>query len=364
MSNYILIKVTNNINRFIDKCKSNNFELYNITYIKKDIILVKIKKEDFENIKRYNYYSDIEEYKKLGIDNLIDKIYSLKYFILTFIICIILMILSSKIILKIEVIHSNKEVRELLINELESYGIKKFSIKKDFYKIENIKNKILENNKDTLEWISIENIGMTYKIRVEERIKDSYKSDKEYCNIISTKDAIITNIYSTKGEILVNVNDYVHKGDVLISGDIYLNEELTGSMCASGIIYGKVWYNTSINLDLNYQKKEYTKNKRYNLKINNKILFKEKYKNYDKEYIIKNKFIELYKEKEYNIKTYKYNIKEAENLALKEIDNKFKEKLNNNGVIIDKKILKKEINNNKIYMDVFVVTNEIISKDA
>ena len=351
MSNYILIKVTNNISRFINKCKSNNFELYNITYLKKDIILAKIKKEDLENIKRYNYYSDIEEYKKLGIDNLIDKIYNLKYFILTFIICIILMLICSKIILKIEVIHSNKDIRELLINELESYGIKKYSIKKDFYKIENIKNKILENNKDTLEWISIENIGMTYKIRVEERIKDLYKTDKEYCNIISTKDAIITNIYSTKGEILVNVNDYVHKGDILISGDIYLNEELTGSMCASGIIYGKVWYNTSINLDLNYQKKEYTK-----------ILFKEKYKNYDKEYIIKNKFFELYKEKEYNIKNYKYSIKEAIDIALKEIDNKFKEKLKDNGTIIDKKVLKKDTTNNSINMEVFVVTNEIISK--
>ena len=54
MNKYILISVKNNINRFIDKCKKYGIELYNINYINSKEIIVKIKKDNYKNIKRYN----------------------------------------------------------------------------------------------------------------------------------------------------------------------------------------------------------------------------------------------------------------------------------------------------------------------
>ena len=51
MNKYIIIKVTQDIKRFINKCNSYNIELYNIKYIDKDNIIVKIKKDEFDNIK-------------------------------------------------------------------------------------------------------------------------------------------------------------------------------------------------------------------------------------------------------------------------------------------------------------------------
>ena len=66
---------------------------------------------------------------------------------------------------------------------------------------------------------------MTVMVRVEERILDEIKKEKEYCNVISKSDAMVTKIYSDSGEIIVSVNDIVKKDDVLISGNIVLNEE-------------------------------------------------------------------------------------------------------------------------------------------
>ena len=364
MNNFIIIKVVNNINRFINKCCKYNLDLHNIKYLNNNEILVKIKKSDYKLIKRYNYYSDISIYKKLGKDRILENIKKEKYLIITFIICIIGMYFISNIIFKIDVIHSNKNIRELVINELEDSGIKKYSIKKKFNELEVIKNKILEKNKNYLEWISITNIGMKYIVRVEERIIEGEEKASEYCNIISTKDALITNIYGISGEILVKVNDYVRKNDMLISGDIKLNDEIKGYTCAIGTIYGKVWYNTNISIKRVYYKKEYTDNKRYNLSIGNKVLRKIKYNKYDKEYIIKNKYFSLYKEIEYKNKKYKYNEEDSLKKVLEEVDNKFKVKLGSNGSIIDKKILNKYISDNEISVDVFVVTNEVISKSV
>lgn len=362
MNKYIIIKVTQDIKRFINKCNSYNIELYNIKYIDKDNIIVKIKKDDFDNIKIYNYYSNIEIYNKVGIDYYIHKINKLKYFILCFVIMIICMFLVSNIILKINVIHSNKKVRELVYSELYDNGIKIFSIKKDFNKLENIKNKILENNRDKLEWISITNIGMTYVVRVEERIIDNIKNEHDYCNVVATKEGIVTNIFSDKGDILVNVNDIVRKDDILITGNLIVNEETKNYTCASGRVMAKVWYTTNISLKRDYLKKEYTGKKRINFYINHKVLRNNKYSKFDKKYIINNKYIKVYKEIEYKEKKYKYNELDSVNKALLEIDNKFKNKLGDKGQIIDKKILNKSINNKEINIDVFVITLEDISK--
>ena len=362
MNKYIIIKVTQDIKRFINKCNSYNIELYNIKYIDKDNIIVKIKKDDFDNIKIYNYYSNIEIYNKVGIDYYIHKINKLKYFILCFVIMIICMFLVSNIILKINVIHSNKKVRELVYSELYDNDIKIFSIKKDFNKLENIKNKILENNRDKLEWISITNIGMTYVVRVEERIIDNIKDEHDYCNVVATKEGIVTNIFSDKGDILVNVNDIVRKDDILITGNLIVNEETKNYTCASGRVMAKVWYTTNISLKRDYLKKEYTGKKRINFYINHKVLRNNKYSKFDKKYIINNKYIKIYKEIEYKEKKYKYNELDSVNKALLEIDNKFKNKLGDKGKIIDKKILNKTINNKEINIDVFVITLEDISK--
>lgn len=362
MSKFIAIKVTNNIKRFINKCTNNNFELYDINYLDKNNIIIKIKKEDLEKIKKCNFYSEINIYKNIGTDYLLEKIINLKYFIISFIFLLALMILISNIILKINVIHSNKKIRELVTEELYLNGIKKYSYKKSFLELEQIKNKILKENKDKLEWISITNLGMTYVVRVEERIMDNIVQEHDFCNIISSKEALITNIYSNRGNIIVSKNDIVKKDDILISGELKLNDEIKNLTCASGKVMGRVWYTTNISVKRDYITKIKTGKKRYNLIINHKVLRNKKYNKYDKKIIIKNKWFEIFKEIEYKETKKKYKEKDAQEKALEEIDKKFKNKLGTRGKVIDKKILKKQINDKEIILEVFVTTEENISK--
>ena len=364
MNKFIFIEVNNNIKRFINKCNNYNIELYEVNYIDKDKIIVKIDKNDLKLIKRYNYYCDIDIYKLVGIDNIKNKVYEIKYFILLFICLLLLMYFVSNIILEVNVIHSNKIVRNLVKDELENYGIKNISYKKSFDELNKIKNSILENNKNSLEWLSITNKGMKVIVRVEERILDEVKTKKDYCNVVATKEGVITNIYSDAGEIIVNVNDNIKKDDILISGNIKNNEENKGYTCASGKVMGKVWYKTNITLERDYSKKVYTGKKRINFTINNKILRNTKFNKYDKKYYIKLPFFTLYKEVEYKLKDYKYSETESLKKALKEVDIKFKSKLGESGKILEKKILSKSINDKSITLNLFIVSEEIISKQV
>lgn len=359
------IRVSNNINRFIDKCIKRKIELLNIKYVDKENIIVSIYLKDLEEIKRINYYSDISVDKFFGINRL--KLFlkkNLIYFIIV-IFCFILINFLENIIFDVKVIHSNKEIIELVSDELEKNGIKTLTFAKSFDNLEKIRLKIIEDNPTRLEWLSITRKGMKYIVRVEERIITDKKENSGFCHIVAKKDGMVKKIVSSSGETLVRENDYVRNGDILISGEIHLYEEVKDNVCADGIVFGEVWYNVNLSIPLTYQEKDYTGNSRYNFILNNKKLFKEKYKYYDEKNIYDfNVFgldFKYLKEKEYDYILKKYSLDEAIEEGLRLVDEKFKIKLKDNGKIKSKKILKKTQFNSKIDIEVFVVIDEVIS---
>ena len=170
---------------------------------------------------------------------------------------------------------------------------------------------------------------MTYTVRVEERIITSIDKEEGFRHIISTKNALVTKVVSSKGDVLVRSGDYVKKGDILISGNINLYEEVKGNILATGDVYGTVWYTTEINFPFVYEEKVYTGEVRSNLTINSKVLFKNKYKDFDKKDVKSISVLGLkfsfYKEHEYKLVSKRYNKIDAENKALEKIKKSLKQ---------------------------------------
>ena len=342
-----------------------NIDIYNIKYSKEGITL-KTTLKHLNKIDKYYNYKIIKEYgKKELINYLKQNITQTTYLILI----IILISIFTKITLNIEVITENTKLRNHITNELYKQNITKYTIVKNNREIQSIKETILNNNKDILEWINIETIGMKYIINIEPKINKTKQEQSEYCNIISTKDSIITRIITHKGVELVDTNDHVSKDQILITGDIKYNEELKKQVCANGIVYGTTWYTINISIPTNKETITKLKNNRYNiiLKYNNKTkkLLKNKYKDYivEQKKIINIFGIELYLQKEIQVKkeTKPYTEDELNTL----IDNKLKETLSHTlkgeYSIINRNTLKKYINNSKIELEIFIVAEEQIS---
>lgn len=114
-------------------------------------------------------------------------------------------------------------------------------------------------------WISCELKGTVLTIYLEEGIAPAKKEqDNKEGDIIAAKDAVITKMITRQGTPLVKVKDTVKKGDVLISGTVYIyddNNEIleTNYIQADGDIYGttNVTYEDCVNLQ--YYKKNYSK---------------------------------------------------------------------------------------------------------
>lgn len=363
--NNIIISVkTKKIDHFLKKLYKLNIEILNLYKKSYNEIIFEINEKDLSKIKKLTLFNKIEIKGYNGIKNRINIIEKNKVLFFSIIFGIIFLNFLSNIVFDININHTSNDVKTYMTDELKKYGIKRLSMKKSFDELNEIKEKILNENKDKLEWIEIVEDGTKYIVNVEERKINNYVSDYKYQNIVANNDATIIKILAENGEVVKKINEQVKKGDTIISGEIYLNDKLMGKVKANGTVYGEVWYNLTIEYPIIDAYKEETGNisEYYSINFLNfkfDLLKKESYKNsyINQNYILKNNIfpIGLSFNKEYELNIYSgiYTEGEAVINAKKYAKDKMLKMLDEDEYIIDDKVLKYSLNSNTIYMDVF-----------
>lgn len=373
-SSSIKIKVTGrNINNFLKRLINNNINIEKVIPISHKEIDLIINYQDLDKVLKLKTIYNIKKVRYYGKLRIIKRIKKDIFILSSLLISLLLIYTLSNIIFKVEVIHSNKNIIKLVTKELEDNGIKKYKFVKNYQEIEKIKNKILEENKDTLEWLEIIREGTKYTIRVEERIINNKPKDNKIYNIVASKNAVIKNIYAESGEKIRSINTYVKKGDIIISSDITLPNNEKISKTASGKVQGEVWYNINIEYPYQYHEIKYTGNKKKVLVLNllnKRISFFDfhKYKTFNRniKYIFNNNItpISLIYEDEYetNIINEVYDYNTAREKAITKAKEKILEKYPNIKDITNIKIIKEEDKKNKISLNLFVTCLEDITE--
>ena len=373
-SSSIKIKVTGrNINNFLKRLINNNINIEKVIPISHKEIDLIINYQDLDKVLKLKTIYNIKIVRYYGKLRIIKRIKKDIFILSSLLISLLLIYTLSNVIFKVEVIHSNKNIIKLVTKELEDNGIKKYKFVKNYQEIEKIKNKILEENKDTLEWLEIIREGTKYTIRVEERIINNKPKDNKIYNIVASKNAVIKNIYAESGEKIRSINTYVKKGDIIISSDITLPNNEKISKTASGKVQGEVWYNINIQYPYQYHEIKYTGNKKKVLVLNllnKRISFFDfhKYKTFNRniKYIFNNNItpISLIYEAEYetNIINEVYDYNTAREKAITKAKEKILEKYPNIKDITNIKIITEEDKKNKISLNLFVTCLEDITE--
>ncbi len=372
MNSYLIIKVKGrNIQRFIFRCKENNINLLKIEKLSHKEIIIKINNKDYDkllNVKSLYDLTIINNEGYLKFKELLDKN---KIFIIMSFIGIIFLIYLSNTIFSIDIISKNNDLIKDIKKELSGYGIKKYSLKKSYDKIQNIKEDILKRHEDNIEWIEITDIGTKYEVKIVERKKSIKKEKLEYTNIIASKPGVIKKIYAEDGMKIIDLNTYVNKGDIVISGSIMKDEDIKEYVHAKGKVYAEVWYNVNIEFPLEYTEKKYTNNnkKSFYIKIGNNYISKNRYKHFQRKSIfnLKNRIIPfevgIETQKEIEIINDKYTVKEAKIRAIEKAKGKILQSLDNDEFILEEKTLNFYEKNSKIVLDMFISCYEQIGKE-
>ncbi len=332
---------------------------------------IKVDKENYKKLKDIKTSYNIEIIELFGISKFNHLIRSNFIFLIFTAFGIFLLYFLSNIIFDVEVIHNDKYIRDLLYSELDKYNIKKYNFVKKYEYVQKVKNEILNNYKNDIEWLEIERVGTVYKIRVDKRIINNIKQDGQNRHVVAKKNGIIMRIVAEKGEIVKKVYDYVRAGDIIISGEIYKNKEVIGQTSASGDVYAEVWYKVKVEMPISYKEEALTGRSKNVINIsfldkNINIFDFHRYNNSKKEgnTILSDFFgmftIKYNKEYEINVKDEVNNII-SEEFAFKMARKKIEDQLGRGEYIISQKKLKTVINNSTIITEVFFKVYENIS---
>lgn len=249
---YINIK-GHNTERFIKRLKNNNIEILNIKYISNEEINIKIYKKDYEKILKIKTIYKIEVLDYHGLIKTKNNLLNNKYIITFILAAFILIYIITSLVFEIDIITNDSKMEEVLLEELKELGIKKYTFKKSYIKLQEIKSEILSDYKDQIEWLEIENIGTKYIIRYEPRIKNNDNSSTSLRHLVAKKNCVIRDMTISKGQIIKDIDSYVKKGEIIVSGYISLNGSIKDTVSSSGTIYGETWYKVSITYPYKYK---------------------------------------------------------------------------------------------------------------
>lgn len=372
MTNRYRIKITGKDPKyFLRHLIVKKIKLYNIIE-DHDGISLTVDEVDYAKILKMKTSYNIKIINRFGVAKLRYLLLKYKYILSFLFLTLGLMIILSHFIFFIDVIHSKEEIRELVENDLKEFGISKYRFRVSYAKKEEIRNKILEKEKDKIEWLEIDRIGTRYIVNVEERLIKDNKVDNEVRDIVAKKDAMILNIEAETGEIVRKKYEYVRKGDTIVSGTIKNKENEVSKVKAEGKVYGEVWYSVTVELPKKYyeEKKTGKTSKALTLRIANKkisVPFSKDNKSYISEDspIIENNLIPirlvLETKHEIEIIDKEYNMDNSSSEAIKLATKKLEDHLDEQSMILSKKVLKKTLKNSKIIVEIFFKVRENIT---
>lgn len=372
MTNKYRIKITGKDPKyFLRHLIVKKIKLYNIVE-DHDGISLTVDEVDYAKILKMKTSYNIKIVNRFGVAKLRYLLLKYKYILFFLFLTLGLMIILSHFIFFIDVIHSKEEMRELVENDLKEFGISKYKFRVSYAKKEEIRNKILEKEKDKIEWLEIDRIGTRYIVNVEERLIKDNKVDNEVRDIVAKKDAMILNIEAETGEIVRKKYEYVRKGDTIVSGTIKNKEDEVSKVKAEGKVYGEVWYSVTVELPKKYyeEKKTGKTSKALTLRIANKkisVPFSKDNRSYISEDspILENNLIPiklvLETKHEIEIIDKEYNMDNSSSEAIKLATKKLGDRLDEQSMILSKKVLKKTLKNSKIIVEIFFKVRENIT---
>ncbi len=360
-----------NINRFIKKLRTKRIEILSLKYKNPNEADIIIYKKDYETVLKIKSIYDVTELDVFGLIKIKRKIKISKHLIVLTLIAFAIFLFFTHVIFDVEVIHSNKDIRNLLLNELKAEGIKKLSFKKSYNEISKIKEKILNKYPDKIEWLEIEENGTKYTVRVEEREIVKKEENNTPRHIIAKKDGVLKKVIAETGDIVKDMNDYVKKGDLIVTGELIFNEKVKGKVRAEGKAYAEVWYVSKTEYPYAMYKETETGKEKdiYAIKFLNHTLEltlnKYKTKNIKEEEIIKHNLIPLklvkQNQKETKVTDIILTKEEAISKAKEKATKDIEKKLSKNEYIIRSKYLKSTVKESIVEVEMFFAVYEDIT---
>lgn len=244
--------------------------VYQIVIYNPVVALEKFKNEDititsFVKIEPYTYqfkaspllhnkimksFNGIKFDKKEGIFGIIKNLVSSRTTIIALIIGILCINYFSNFILRVSIKGDAPSIEPLIYKTLENYSIKPFNKLLSNEKLLEIETSIAKELREQVEFFQIRKRGSLITVRYFKR-RLSPIIPVLGDDLYAQKDGLIRYFRVSNGQIMVKENQYVRKGDLLISSYVDKTDGTREYVGTLGSVYANTWHriSASVNID-------------------------------------------------------------------------------------------------------------------
>ncbi|MRH43086.1 sporulation protein YqfD [Aquibacillus halophilus] len=251
---------------FFDLCTRNGIVIWNIKKTGEMVCRGNIKLKDISKIReiRRGTVYKISFVQKKGLPFISKNFFVKRGLVTGIIVSMLFVFLLSNIVWDVKINGVHPEIEKRIEEQLRQYGIYPGAVKFSVGSPGVIQQNLLSDIPELL-WVGVTEKGTTYYLEGVEKTVVEEKEKNGPRNIIAAKAGVIIDMFVSKGQPMVKVNDFVKKGDLLVSGE--LGEKLVNDeedeekqhqakelITAEAEIIARTWYESEVNvpLEVNY----------------------------------------------------------------------------------------------------------------
>ena len=248
-----------NLEYFLQACINENIPIWNVKRVSENYCTGTIYYAHLKTINELaNHYGyTISNEHRQGYLNYLLQLWQRKELLLAVILSTLFIFLLSNIVWKIEIVGVPSELEEKITEELAENGLYEGALTFRLSPL-NILQKTVTDNIPELLYIGIDKKGTTYIVQAEEKLIAEPKEPAQAQHLIASKNGIIRKMFVKNGQPVVNVNDFVDKGTLLVSGVIDPNQQTEEEqdesesqiVSADGEVFANTWYEVNVNTSL------------------------------------------------------------------------------------------------------------------
>lgn len=239
------------------------FKSYDVYVIRiyspqKALNLLKEKKivvRDFKKTSEYTYEFKVEpKYKKeiikcfseavlikrYGPRSVVYNLIKKKTTIISLVIALILFFVASTRIYRIDITGGNEKIDSQIRQKLTENNINRYKLLPSNSALKTLQNKLEKELISDIEFLEIRKTGLVIEVKYEKR-REPIVLPQLKKNLIASKDGVVKQIMVEHGQKLIQVNDFVRKGDLLISAYVNVNDSKLIELFTKGKVYAYTW---------------------------------------------------------------------------------------------------------------------------
>lgn len=357
------------IERFLNVLSRNGLYIWNVKRHGTETITFKMRLVDAKNIRYYARKTEckISFLRRSGGPFVLNRLLKNSGFLAGAGIFMAIILILSNMIWGVDIKGAKPATEYKIRQELDKMGVKVGKLQFMTENVEGIQRRLTDSIKD-LTWVGVELKGTTFHLQVVEKNEPNKPKTYSPQNLIAKKKAIITGYYIEEGQKVIDKNDYVEKGQLLVSGEIGQEGENPKLVAARGEVWGETWYKSHVELPFKTNFKVYNgkQQQKYAISIGKLEIpiwgfGKPKFRKYETEstahkiHFLKWELpisIVTKTLREREELTRDYSPQEAEKIALEMARKEIKTHLDEDAKIKDEKILQKTVKNGKVILDI------------